>query len=107
MDATQIRQQLQAALEGVVPDPGAVVDDLDLTRFADEAGEVNGAAVEALAERYRGLAGSTPKKGRAAGLAEADRRFGGNRSGGKNPASGREQGLAEARRRFGPPPDAA
>ena len=49
--------EIRAALTGVVPDPAAVVEDLDLGRFIDsESGDVNGDAVAALKAKYAALA---------------------------------------------------
>lgn len=116
MDTTEIRARLEAALEAVgVPDPAAVAEDLDPARFVDDAGELRADAVEALAARYRTMSGATRRKtGRAAGLAEAERRFGpkpASKSAAGAPdtsLTGRAAGLAEAERRFGPSPhDAA
>jgi len=111
MDGTEIRARLEAALVGVVPDPAGIAEDLDPTRFVDDAGELRGDAVTAMVERYRTLSGATRRKsGRAAGLAEAERRFGAKsarRSAADAPdtsLTGRAAGLAEAERRFGPKP---
>ena len=47
--------EIKAALTGVVPDPAAVVDDLNLARFVNEDGEVDGAAVKTLREKYEAM----------------------------------------------------
>lgn len=49
--------EIRAALTGVVPDPAAVAEDLDLSRFIDaESGDVRPEAVEALKAKYAALA---------------------------------------------------
>lgn len=49
--------EIRAALTGVVPDPAAVVEDLDLGRFIDaDSGDVNTDAVAALKAKYAALA---------------------------------------------------
>lgn len=53
---------ITAALTGVVPDPGGIVEDLNLTRYITEDGDVDATAVKALADRYRDL---SPGKGTA------------------------------------------
>lgn len=127
VDSNQVSEALAAALEGVVPDPAAVVEDLHLPRFVNDAGELDETAVTALADRYRTLTGRKPAGGREQGKAEAERRFGKKEGAAREradavlakrfgvkperpaqPLTARERGRAEARRRFGPPPgDAA
>jgi hypothetical protein len=48
--------EIKAALTGIVPDPAAVVEDLNLARYIDEDGEVDAKAVEALKEKYAAFA---------------------------------------------------
>lgn len=48
--------EIRAALTGVVPDPAAVVEDLNLARFVTDDGDVNAEAVEALRAKYSALA---------------------------------------------------
>lgn len=52
--------EVRAALTGIVPDPSAVVEDLNIARFIGDDGEVDGDAVKALAEKYSAL---TPPPG--------------------------------------------
>lgn len=53
--------EIRVALTGVVPDPAATIEDLNLARYVDETGEVDVKAVAALAERYKKMvAGATP-----------------------------------------------
>lgn len=44
--------EIKAALTGIVPDPAAVVEDLNLDRFVTAEGEIDAAAVTALKEKY-------------------------------------------------------
>lgn len=44
--------ELRAALTGIVPDPASVIEDLNLSRFIGEDGEVNTDAVAALRGKY-------------------------------------------------------
>ena len=74
MDATQIRQALQAALEGVVSDPAGIAEDLDPTRFVDAAGNLRGDAVRAMVDRHRGGAPARKTSAKERALDEAVRR---------------------------------
>lgn len=75
--------EIKAALVGIVPDPAAIVEDLNLSRYVTD-GEVDSEAVAALKKKYEGLAakggkpapdlkqgqrGSAPDKGQ---LTQAD-----------------------------------
>jgi DNA repair exonuclease SbcCD ATPase subunit len=51
------RSELKAALAGVVDDPDAIVDDLNLARFVDDDGEVDSDAVDALRAKYARFGG--------------------------------------------------
>jgi len=51
-----VAADLRAALTGVVPDPSAVIEDLNIARFMGEDGEVDAAAIASLREKYLGLA---------------------------------------------------
>lgn len=51
-----VRAKLEAALTGVVPDPAAVVDDLNHARYVTADGEVDAEKVAALRARYEALA---------------------------------------------------
>lgn len=53
--------EIRAALTGVVPDPGAVVEDLNLARFIGDDGEVKADAVTALRTKYAALAPAGPR----------------------------------------------
>lgn len=46
------RSEVKAALAGVVDDPDAIVDDLNLARFVNDDGEVDTDAVSALRAKY-------------------------------------------------------
>lgn len=48
--------ELKAALTGVVPDPAAVIEDLNMARFLNDEGDVNADAVSALRQKYAALA---------------------------------------------------
>lgn len=52
--------EIRAALTGIVPDPSAIAEDLDLSRYVDDAGEVDAAKVQALADKFASFA---PKPG--------------------------------------------
>ena len=47
--------EIRVALTGVVPDPGALVEDLNLARYITESGDVDVDAVAALREKFAGL----------------------------------------------------
>lgn len=51
-----VRAEVKAALSGVVPDPEAVVDDLNLAKFVTGDGDVDVEKVTALREKYAALA---------------------------------------------------
>ncbi|HVX20890.1 MAG TPA: hypothetical protein VHB02_06065 [Acidimicrobiales bacterium] len=51
-----VAAEIKAALAGIVPDPAAVVEDLNLARFVDDDGEPDQDAIDALKDRYAGLA---------------------------------------------------
>lgn len=53
MDVAAAR--IEAALAGVVKDPAAIVEDLNLARYVSEDGKVDSEAIKALAEKYRSL----------------------------------------------------
>lgn len=53
MDVAAAR--IEAALTGVVKDPAAIVEDLNLARYVGDDGKVDGDAIKALAEKYRSL----------------------------------------------------
>lgn len=63
--------EVRAALTGVVPDPSAVVEDLNLTKYVTDTGDVDQDAVKALREKYVALAakpaGTDFKPGRQGG----------------------------------------
>lgn len=47
--------EIKAALTGIVPDPGDIVEDLNLARYVTDSGEVDTKAVAALKKKYEGL----------------------------------------------------
>ena len=47
--------EIKAALTGVVPNPGSIVEDLTLTKFLTDDYEVDADKVASLVEKYRGL----------------------------------------------------
>jgi molecular chaperone GrpE (heat shock protein) len=69
------RAELKAALTGVVSDPGAVVDDLNVSKFLNDAGDVDSEAVNAFKARYEGL---FPKASKAPAPNPAQGSNGGN-----------------------------
>ena len=48
--------EIKAALTGIVPDPSAVADDLNLAKFVTAEGDVDAAAISALREKYQAFA---------------------------------------------------
>lgn len=48
--------EIRAALTGVVPDPAAVVEDLNIGRFLNDDGDVDPGALKSLREKYAALA---------------------------------------------------
>lgn len=54
--AVLVAAKIETALTGKVPDPAAVVDDLNLAKFINEDGTVNTEAITALSEKYGALA---------------------------------------------------
>ena len=55
------RSTVKAALTGVVDDPEAVIDDLNIAKFVNDDGEIDEDAVTALRERYAALGGGKPR----------------------------------------------
>lgn len=53
--------EVRAALTGIVLDPAAVAEDLNLTRFLTAEGEVDAQAVSALRSKYQALAPAGPR----------------------------------------------
>lgn len=49
--------EIKAALAGVVPDPKAIVEDLNLSKYVTDDGDVDEAAVTALRDKYAALSG--------------------------------------------------
>jgi hypothetical protein len=62
--------EIKAALAGVVPDPKAIVEDLNLAKYVTDDGEVDEDAVKALREKYLALA----KPGKPSGSADGGSR---------------------------------
>ena len=56
------RAEVKAALTGLVDDPDAIVEDLNLARFIDDDGEINDGAIAALKTKYAGFAGKRGPK---------------------------------------------
>jgi chromosome segregation ATPase len=56
------RAEVKAALAGVVDNPDAIVDDLNLSRFVDDDGEVDQQAVKALRDKYAGFGSPRPPR---------------------------------------------
>lgn len=50
-----VKAELKAALTGVVDDPESIIEDLNLARYVDDDDEVDGAAIDALREKYEAL----------------------------------------------------
>lgn len=53
--------EVRAALTGIVPDPAAVAEDLNLAKFLTDDGEVDAEKVAALRTKYQALAPSGPR----------------------------------------------
>lgn len=53
--------ELKAALTGVVPDPSAVVEDINLARYVTDTGDVNTEAIAAAREKFAAILGSPPQ----------------------------------------------
>ncbi len=51
------RAEVKAALAGLVDDPDSIIEDLNLSRFVNDDGDVNEDAVAALKSKYAGFAG--------------------------------------------------
>ena len=56
------RAEVKAALTGLVDNPDAIVEDLNMSRFVDQDGEVDTAAVSALKAKYAAFAGRRPPR---------------------------------------------
>lgn len=52
-----VRAEVKAALTGVVDDPNALIEDLNLAKFVDSDGEVDENAIAALKVKYSSLGG--------------------------------------------------
>ena len=48
--------EIRAALTGVVADPTVIIEDLNLSRYVNEAGEVDAAAITALRDKFAAFA---------------------------------------------------
>jgi len=55
------RAEVKAALTGLVDDPDAIVEDLNLARFIDDDGEINDGAIAALKTKYAGFSKRGPR----------------------------------------------
>lgn len=56
------RAEVKAALAGVVDNPDAIVDDLNLAKFIDDNGDVDTQAVQALRDKYAGFGSPRPPR---------------------------------------------
>jgi hypothetical protein len=56
------RAEVKAALTGLVDDPDAIVEDLNLARFVDADGEINETAITALKTKYAAFSGRRPPR---------------------------------------------
>lgn len=52
--------EVKAALTGIVPDPAAIVEDLNLAKYVTDTGDVDQEAVTALRSKYQALAAKPP-----------------------------------------------
>ena len=61
------RAEVKAALAGLVEDPESIVEDLNLSRFVDDDGEIKQDAIDNLKAKYTGLSGrkGTPRPDRS------------------------------------------
>lgn len=59
--------RIEAALTGIVPDPAAVVEDLNLLKYVTDTGDVDGDAIETLRTKYAELAAGTNSNGNGDG----------------------------------------
>ena len=75
------RAEVKAALTGLVDDPDAIVEDLNLARFIDDDGEINDGAIAALKTKY---AGFSSKRGPRPDLSQGS---GANGKSAANPAA--------------------
>lgn len=81
--------RIQSALEGLnIPDADSLVEDMNLSKFVDEDGNVDTDAVKALIDRYRPLARRRRKPGH------------GNQGGTGNTSTDEQQERAAARKLF-------
>jgi hypothetical protein len=64
-----VAAEIKAALTGIVPDPAAIIEDLNLAKYVTDTGDVDEAAIKTLAEKYGSLAGKPP----AADLGQGNR----------------------------------
>lgn len=58
--------EIKAALTGIIPDPASIVEDLNISRYLTDTGEVDAAKVADLKAKYQALA-KTPGTGSADG----------------------------------------
>lgn len=70
--------EIRAALKGVVPDPRAIVEDLNLSKYVTDDGDVDEKAVKALAEKYATFGGSTRQPSFDGGAKDKDAPSGGS-----------------------------
>lgn len=70
--------EIRAALAGVVPDPKAIVEDLNLAKYVGDDGEVDEDAVKALREKYAALNGTRKGQSFDGGAKDKDAPSGGS-----------------------------
>lgn len=70
--------EIKAALSGVVPDPKAIVEDLNLAKYVNDDGEVDEDAVKALREKYAALNGGRKGQSFDGGAKDKDAPTGGS-----------------------------
>lgn len=61
LSAKLVGAEIRAALTGIVPDPAAIIEDLNLSRYVTESGDVDAKQVEALKAKYAALANAKPQ----------------------------------------------
>lgn len=70
--------EIRAALTGVVPDPKAIVEDLNLLKYVTEDGEVDEDAVKVLREKFASLGGKKKTSSFDGGAKDGDTPKGGS-----------------------------
>lgn len=70
--------EIKAALSNVVPDPKAIVEDLNLAKYVNDDGEVDEDAVKALRDKYAALGGGKKPPSFDGGAKDKDAPSGGS-----------------------------